>query len=170
MSAIKFLEDYKKAIEPKMVLFTERLASVGITIAEVNKGEYSAYLRLTKRLESSTPEQATELVIMTQTRTIQSVWFKNGKLHSEDVSPVLMAEFGSGMFARDDEPTQLAGAGRGTFPNQTHAFDEEGWWWRTPDGKDHHSFGERPSAPLLNAYNEMVKQYKNIAREVFDNG
>ena len=76
-----------------------------------------------------------------------------------------MAEFGSGWLS--EVLFNVSGVGQGTFPGQIHAFDEKGWYWTTEDGVKHHSIGEKPTHPMHNAMNEMIRDVEKIAVEVF---
>ena len=76
------------------------------------------------------------------------------------VDPLLMAEFGSGQFAVEGH--------RGTFPNQKHAFDPNGWYWRDLSGELHHSRGITPTRPLYKAKEEMTQQIREVAERVFE--
>lgn len=167
---IRQLEEYKNGLQPKLQKVADKLADIGVDVIQANLGEYGEFIEVKKELKESTPEQAKYIVCMINTQMVTKWWFRNGTLVHEDVNPVLMTEFGSGAYARNDFRSSMAGSGRGSFPNQRHAFDDEGWSWTTPDGKTHHSFGEEPSAPLYNAYWTMYMDVASVIREVFGNG
>ena len=79
-----------------------------------------------------------------------------------------MAEFGSGHLA--EVLFDIAGVGQGTFPGQTHAFDDVWHWkeWRDDHtGEWHHSKGFRPTHPMYQAEMDMIKEVVNIAKEVY---
>ena len=87
-------------------------------------------------------------------------------MQTAEVNVLAMAEFGSGKLAK--VLFDIGGVGRGTFPGQTHAFDDEGWSWKEI-GTDrwHHSVGVEPTHPMYNAYIHMLEQIDAIAQEVF---
>ena len=76
-----------------------------------------------------------------------------------------MIEFGSGFKANN--PKDIPGVGQGTFPNQTHAFDKEGWYWVDLDGKLNHSYGISPEMPMYKASLEVIKEVRTVVKEVF---
>lgn len=96
---------------------------------------------------------------------ITSVWKTKEGLKSAEVSPLLMAEFGSGQYAQN--PNNIVGVGQGTFPGQKHAFDEEGWYWVGLDDKLYHSYGIDPSMPMYEASQALFETAVRVAREVF---
>lgn len=167
---IRQLEEYKNGMQAKLLLVTERLANVGITIISADLGEYGAFIQVKKELKESTPENAKFVVAMINTQMVTRYWYRKGEIVEAEVNPVLMVEFGSGAYARNDKRARDVGAGRGTFPNERHAFDDDGWWWTTPDGQKHHSFGEQASAPLYDAFWAMYLDAITIIKEVFGNG
>ena len=60
------------------------------------------------------------------------------------------------------------GYGVGTFPGQTHAFQEEGWWFKDEEtDKWIHSYGVQATMPMYNASIEMRQKVTEIAKEVF---
>lgn len=158
---IDYLEEYKDSLDEKARLVSERLADVGITIARQNVGgEYGSYLIFGKE-----PDGDNCLFYATDSGDIHVSWDGN---EGYDVSPLLLCEFGSGQFAENPFPVSLP-VGQGTMPNQTHAFDPNGWYWRV-NGELHHSIGVPPDAPMYNASLEMIDKVVEVAREVFHVG
>ena len=104
-------------------------------------------------------------MIATDGQKVIRRWYYKGSIKSEEVSPLLMSEFGSGWLA--EVLYDIQGVGQGTFPHQKHAFDEEGWNWTTPDGVTHHSMGEPPQPTMFSAIVEMQNSIEEVAREVF---
>ena len=126
----------------------KELAKAGIQTAQNNVGVWGRYVEfLIETEETATGCIAT--LIMRDTMEIVS------KYDSRPVSGSLMAEFGAGKFAVDPTssfPNSTIIAGRGTFPEQTHAFDPKGWSYRGNDDKWHHSYGVKPTRPMYKAY------------------
>lgn len=163
------LEDYKRDLLFKRDKFVRELIKVGINTAKENAGEYAGFIRFEKQIEDGNG-----LLIATDGKKLIREWKCYGGIRRAEVSPLLMAEFGSGWLAHvmstQDYRSNDLNVGQGTFPNQTHAFDKEGWFWETPDGEKHHSYGEKPSYPLYSATLAMIYEVERIAKEVFSNG
>lgn len=164
------LKDYKADIKNKAQLFVERLADLGIETAVMTVGEYGSYITFSRNVEQT--KDGISGVMYATSGTIRRRWQTNSGIKEADISPLLMAEFGSGNEAVDaiGAPTaQKAlelGMGQGTFPDQTHAF-EPYWSWKDLDGVWHESSGEMPTMPLFRAYLSMEADLIRIAQEVF---
>lgn len=173
--AIKELEAYKKNIHTKTEKFVECLMEVGIKTAESHEGAYAGMIAFQKKLSPSINGCDGMLIATDGIRLIKE-WYvsksdaedhKNVK--SYEVSPLLLAEFGSGWLA--NVLGNVPGVGQGTMPNSMgHATDPDGWYWYDEQGIKHHSIGEAPSYPLHHASMAMIAEVDNIAREVFGNG
>ena len=161
------LMDYKKRLIEKCSLFTERLAAAGILVGQQNLGQYDKYVIFS--METNPQRYGAKTVMYaTNTGLIHSQWMTKGGVKETDVSPILMAEFGSGLRANNPRAKEMKPPmGTGTFPEQTHAEDPEGWWYQTVDGVWHHSFGVSPTMPMFKAQMEIYDQIETVAREVF---
>jgi len=126
--AIKALEEYRDSLSNKCVEFTSRLMDVGILTAKANEGQYAGMIRFEKKFDKS-ENGCDAVLIATDGQKITRAWYRNGEPFSVQISPLLMAEFGSGWLANvlDD----VEGVGQGTFEDgdykQKHAFDIDGW-------------------------------------------
>lgn len=163
-AAISTLQNYKQEILNKCERLVSELADSGIEVGKNNTGNFGHYIIFSKKIEPNN-NGCTAIIVATETGQIISQWQTSDGIKTADVSPLLMAEFGSGWRAQphfDDDR-----GGQGTFPEQTHAFDSEGWYWRDLEGNLHHSYGITPTMPMYNATMEIINQYKQIAREVF---
>ena len=162
---IRQLEQYRDGLDAKCEKFVSRLAEVGIKTAQMHAGEYGSYIVFRKEI-STLPNGCRALLIATDGQKITREWKYQDGTRTAEVSPLLMAEFGSGWLA-DVRWKNISGVGQGTFPGQTHAFDPYGWWWEDTDGVKHHSKGEAPTYPMYSASIEMLSQMMTIAKEVF---
>lgn len=169
--AIKELEAYKNSLNQKAEELVNRLIEVGIQTAKDNSGQYAGMIKFTKQL-NPTVDGCDGILIATDGQKIVKEWYaskKNGLEHknvrSYEVSPLLLAEFGSGWLANvlDD----VSGVGQGTMPDQKHAFDPDGWYWYDDKGEKHHSIGEAPTYPMHSASMAILFEIDKIAREVF---
>lgn len=168
--AIKALEDYRSEIINKTELLVSRLMDVGIESGIANSGAYKGMIVFQKEIRDA--EDGVEgVLVATDGQKIIREWKYKGGIKQAEVSPLLMASFGSGWLAHvmstGDYRSNEMGVGQGTFPGQTHAFDKDGWWWETPDGEKHHSIGEAPTYPVHSALFTMMFEVDRIAKEVF---
>lgn len=175
-----YLDNYAKTFEQKVQTFLERLAEKGIEVASVNGGDFSSYIVYSKKVESGTKV----LMIAKDREEITNSWYASStskELRQETISPLLMAEFGSGHYAISAEGEASGLGGQGTLNKYGHAFDSNGWYWwsddaTSMDGKPlnekngrwrFHSRGTHPSQPLHKAVMACIEQVEGIAREVF---
>ena len=159
---IDCLNDYKAYINNKANEFVRELADVGIKVAQGHLGEWNNYIFF-ERLDE---ENGT--IIVASDINVLKVWYTDKKLTNKreyEVSPLLLAEFGSGWLS--DNKWDINGVGQGTMPSQTHALNPNGWYWYDESGVKHHSIGELPSYPLYTATVGMLTEIQTVARKVF---
>ena len=164
--AIGELKKYKTSLAVKNEEFVRRLIDEGISIAEQNTGGYGKYIQFYKEGRGGL---RTVGFLIARDTPITVEWDYKGEKKTAKLSPLLMAEFGSGKLA--EVLFAISGVGQGTFPGQTHAF-EDGWnykeWQSDHKGKWHHSSGVAPTHPMYKADMEMIQRAEMIAREVFN--
>lgn len=160
----KQLRDYEKELVSKCERLVRELSETGIETAKQNTGSFGHYITFSVKTEPN-KDGCTGLMLATETGKIISKWKTKDGIKTADVSPLLMVEFGSGW--RAENPMNVPGVGQGTFPDQTHAFDREGWYWTDINGELHHSYGITPKMPMYKASLEMQKTVVEKAREVF---
>lgn len=164
-NSIRELELYRDSLKSKNTIFLEKLLDEGIEVAKENVGYYRYFIKFSKKVEDG--ETAVGFLIG-DSKPAVVVWDKRGKKAQAVVNPLLMAEFGSGHLA--EVLFDIAGVGQGTFPGQTHAFDDV-WHWKEwsedHKGEWHHSKGFRPTHPMYQAEMDMIKEVVNIAKEVY---
>lgn len=166
-SAIKTLVQYENGLRQKTRTLVDRLLDEGIEVAQQNSGEYGQFISFTKKLDDGYDVHVGALIARDK-NTIMRTWLYYGSLKFAFISPLLMAEFGSGWLA--EVLSNVSGVGQGTFPNQTHAFDEGGWWYMTEDKQWVHTEGEAPTHPMYNAQMAIISRVDQIAKEVFKDG
>ena len=160
----------KEKILNKSEMFVDRLINVGISVAKVHTGEYAGYIIFSKGIEKH--ENGVEgMMLATNGNRLIKSWYTNKEMtekRSYEVSPILLAEFGSGWFA-NNIVWDVEGVGQGTMPDSYgHANDPAGWYWYDESGKKHHSYGAPPSFPMHNAMMAMMADIDRIARSVFN--
>lgn len=164
-NAIKQLRAYQDSLTYKCQMVAQKLDEKGIEVAKNNVGNFGHYILFSKKTES-VKFGCQEIIFAEDLKKIISQWkTKDGEIHKAEVSPLLMVEFGSGFKANN--PKDIPGVGQGTFPNQTHAFDKEGWYWVDLDGKLNHSYGISPEMPMYKASLEIIREVEKAVKEVF---
>ena len=122
----KQLGNYKESLNDKCEQFVRELAESGISVAKQNVGSYGKYITFSVKAEQN-QNGCKGVLVASNTGIIKSEWRTQDGVKTADVSPLLMAEFGSGMKA--ENPMNVPGVGQGTFPGGTHGNDPSGWWW-----------------------------------------
>lgn len=160
----KELLEIKNQLPNKCEEYVMALAQEGIEVGRSNVGGFGKYITFLIKTE---PEKdgCTALLLATETGKIISKWQTEDGLKTATVSPLLMAEFGSGWGA--ENPMKIPGVGQGTFPDQTHAFDKEGWYWMDENDEWHYSRGITAKMPMYKASQEIQTIAKRKAKEVF---
>lgn len=149
--AIAEIEAYKNSLDHKVQVFIKRLADMGYNVANATLMAVSEKEKGSTYLDQPKEESDNCMVIrMSGDR-------------------FLFVEFGAGIaFSNPQNPkAPEMGMGLGTYPNQTHAYQEEGWWYTGEDGRSHHSRGNAPYMPMYKASVEIRREVRNVAREVF---
>lgn len=174
---------YAETFEEKVRIFLSRLADLGIKVAQANGGVFGGYIVYSKEFETDNGNMIVNMVAKDST-SITNTWYvssKSAEPRQETISPLLMAEFGSGRYAITAEGEAAGLGGQGTLePNYGHAFDSNGWYWWTDDVRKDgeiqkvkngrylfHSDGLPPYQPLHNAVKACIEQVNGIAQEVF---
>lgn len=178
------LRQYADDFQTKVKMFLDACADHGIMIAQMNEGDFSGYIVYSKKFEYDTDDF---IVYIVATDTpITKEWYTSAtgdNMKSATISPLLMAEFGSGFEALDDIPASVAGsAGHGTLNTYGHAFQPYGWSWWDDDVSDQSgatmikskngrwlfkSKGTPPSRPLHNAVTSLIRDVEGIAASIF---
>lgn len=151
--AIKKLETYRDELNDKNALFVKRLAQIGIDIVE-------------QQIEIADGDSDKYHTIQLIPHSFGSYSQATIKLDGKDI---LFIEFGSGIHYNPSDPKHADefGYGVGTYPDQTHAFDPNGWWYMDSTGVKQHSYGTRATAPMLTASMIIIHEIRRIAREVY---
>lgn len=164
-SLIDQLEELKKNLRSKTELFLDRLLDEGIRVAASNTGGFGSYIVFEKQITESESEFYGVLIGQDREK-IFTTWDTKGGQSGYEISPILLAEFGSGWYS--EVLFDVQGVGQGTMPNaKGHAFDKNGWSW-SENGVWHHSRGTRPTHPMHEADIQMLANIDRIAKEVFN--
>lgn len=147
------LKAYQKSFSAKNMLFVERLAELGIPVIDST---------MARTRGDANPSHDTEISISQIGNVVKGTLTLSG----EDI---LFFEFGAGIYYNQSDPEHASkfGYGVGTYPGQTHAFNDDGWWYTDDAGIAHHSYGTEATSPMLRASHEMIVNIRKIAREVY---
>lgn len=160
--AIKRIEKYRKNLIKKTELLCKRLAEEGVRVADaaINSVPIGKTITLTTDINPSKMGcQAIIKMTGRETRTEDGRTFYTA----------LAIEFGAGIYYNKTANPKSSefGMGVGTFPDQSHAFDPNGWYYLDSNGEWKHSYGVQASMPMYKASVEMRKKIDSIVKEVF---
>jgi len=160
--AIRELESYRDSLSKKADAIAHGLAELGYTVAA---GILSQHIFDGDTFGSLTVESKGEgkYILYAQSKAI------------------LFVEFGVGARAGNNPLGAELGMGAGTYPNQKHALDPNGWWFPTDDARlivrtDSngqgwgHSYGYPARMPFAMASESMKRDLLKVAKEVFASG
>ena len=147
--AIQQLDEYAASLDRKAQELCERLANMGALYAEWNFSGVLYAGNIDYKVEVQKGQGNTYYILA-------------------DGETVLFMEFGAGVkHAGSGHPKASEfGMGPGTYPNQKHAFDPNGWWFNQ-DGEKIHTYGNAPGMPMYNAGQDLRKEILQVAQEVF---
>ena len=159
--AIRQIEQYRDELPRKAQQLCQRLAEEGVKVADaaINSVPIGRTITLTTDINPS-KMGCRAMLKMTgrETRT------EDGRIYYS----ALGIEFGSGIYYNKTANPKSSefGMGVGTFPGQTHAFQDK-WYYLGDDGEWHASHGVQASMPMYHAFSEMTKSVDKIVKEVF---
>ena len=158
--AQKQLDEYNNRLSKVNARIVELLAEKGISIAEASVGKYGAYITFQKKVLVS-GKLSTTVVANVYAKELTELNIKwqglNGKIESYNISPLLMAEYGSGHHITDMHEVKNPNAKQGALSDTVgkgHAH-ESSWGWYDLDGSYHVSTGYTPTIPMYKAFSAM---------------
>ena len=173
-NAVKQIEAYRDSIEKKNAEFISKLADLGISVGYTSLTHFRSHITFRKKMNVQKTGRATGRMIGRSNQVLVQWQYPNASGYEEAyISPILMAEFGSGPKASDASGKPNAnvakklGYGRGTFPRQQHA-NQPSWSYMDMDGEWQTSSGVEPSMPMWKAAREMRMEIARVARQVFN--
>lgn len=160
---------YRDSLRFKCEKFVSRLADEGISVGTARlSGELGSYITFEKKVSMS--KYSARAIVIATSPTVTRTWLTKDGEKSADISPLLMQEFGSGPHADNLANSAISyklGMGRGTFPGQTHAMEDE-WWWMDTNGQWQKGSGEEATMPVFGALQKIQSIIVETAREVFN--
>lgn len=143
----------KEKISKKLPEFVEELAEIGIQVIKI-------------KVQEAIGADDKNVDIHTELRQGKS---KASLTIHVSGKETLFIEYGAGIRFNNGNVHPWAhkyGYGVGTYPNQKHAFDPNGWYYRK-GGNLHHSYGTMATMPVYNAYMTMIDKVDEVAKRVF---
>lgn len=160
----KDLESYRDSLQSKCERYIDNLVNLGENVA----------------LQKISESPIGNTVSISSTRTIEEtgcqaiiklVGESNEDAKGRVFYTALAIEFGAGSYYNKTENPKASdlGFGVGTFPGQTHAF-EDGWYYLGADNEWHYSHGVKATMPMYSASQEIINNYLVEAKKVFKSG
>ncbi len=159
----KELEKYRDSLTYKCELLVKRLAEAGIKVAETNIGKSPLGKYVAIKTEITEEQAGCKAILIATGETFEHDGYS-------PFNSLLAIEFGSGIKYNSEENPKAPdlGFGVGTFPDQTHAFDKNGWWfWSEEKQAWIHSYGVKATMPMYQASLEIAENVVKIAKQVF---
>ena len=159
---IKDLKKYKNDFHKKCELLVSRLADSGLQIAnaKVSESPLGGYVNL--HIESLNIPNGAGTKIVGIGAIKQATGYP-------DFNILLAVEFGAGIY-HNNTPNPYSGQlgfGVGTFPGQTHAFEDSWWYWDEKDQKWKRTYGVKATMPMYSTYMGVKSLVTKTAQEVF---
>lgn len=154
---------YRDELPRKCELLVDRLAKIGLHVANMQLQESPLGRHVSMRIDISPEQMGCKAILISTGTVFQSEGYA-------DFNVLLAIEFGAGIHY-NQTPSPIAGDfgyGVGTFPGQTHAFNNDGWYYwdeRTQEWK--HTYGVKATMPMYSASDTIIKEIVRSAKDVF---
>ena len=143
----------------------EKLVERGISIAEAQVGEYGAYISFISQRYSS--GETTEIRFIAKSLGDLYIEWDNG---GYNISPLLMAEYGSGHHVVDEHEKKSTVAFKGalSYTVGSGQVNRKSWQYKK-DGVWHTgNTGYTPTMPVFTAFKKMIEDVELCVREAFN--
>lgn len=160
--AIRQIEQYRDELPRKAQQLCQRLAEEGVKVADVAINSVPIGRTITLTTDINPSKMGCKAMLKMTGRETRT---EDGRIYYS----ALGIEFGSGIYYNETANPKSAkfGMGVGTFPGQTHAFQDK-WYYLGDDGEWHASHGVQASMPMYKASVEMRQKLDSIVKEVFE--
>lgn len=160
-NAIKQIEQYRDDLPRKCQEICRRLVEEGVKVADVAINSVPIGKTITLTTDINPSKMGCKAMLkMTgrETRTEDGRTFFSA----------LAIEFGAGIYYNSNSNPKSSefGMGVGTFPGQTHAF-QDGWYYLGNDGNWYYSHGVQASMPMYKASVALRQKIDSIIKDVF---
>lgn len=159
----KDLEGYKTDMERKCRTLAKSLSEIGINVAQARIEESPLGKYVTIKTDTTEEQTGCKAILVAVGETFEHEGYA-------PFNSLLAIEFGAGIRYNSEENPKAPdlGFGVGTFPNQTHAFDKNGWWfWSEENQAWIHSYGVKATMPMYQASMEIQQNIVMMARKIF---
>lgn len=157
------LLQYKDSLPIKCEKLVSRLLESGLSVANARVGESPLGKYVTVTTNISADKMGCKGILLAKGAVKEQEGY-------EPFSILLAIEFGAGVHF-NPTPNPLISSefpyGVGTFPGQTHAYQDTWFYWdeKTQEWKPTH--GVKATMPMYRADMEIIQNVEKIAREVF---
>ena len=160
-NAIKQVRAYKDDLSRKCQEICQKLMNEGVTVANAAISSVPIGKTITLTTDINPSKMGCKAIMKMTGRETRT---EDGRVFYT----VLAIEFGAGIYYNSSSNPKSAefGMGVGTFPGQTHAFEDK-WYYLGEDGEWHQSHGVQASMPMYKASTEMRQKMDSIVKEVF---
>ena len=161
-NAIKTIEQYRDDLPKKCQDICRRLCEIGQQTALVAIQESPQGKAVTIRMDIDPSKTGCKAMLIGTGKTVTD---DRGRTYNL----LLGIEFGSGIRYNPAENPMASefGMGVGTFPDQTHALDPNGWMYLDKDGNWKHSYGVKATMPFYNAMTDIQRNVSDAVKDVF---
>lgn len=143
--------------------FVERLLQSGVSVSKAKIGESPLGKYVTVTTDISTDKMGCKGILLA----------KGDVKEQEGYAPfsiLLAIEFGSGIHY-NPTPNPIISSefpyGVGTFPGQTHAYQDTWFYWDEKSQEWRPTHGVKATMPMYSADMEMIQKVEKIAKQVF---
>ena len=149
--AIKELQDIQADFERKLDLFVRTLVNDGVAVART-------WIQSSATLER-------DASVLWQVNQFGDIYRAQITMDGKDA---LFIEFGSGIYYNPQDTPHAGkyGMGIGTYPGQTHAF-QNGWWYYDEYGQSKYSHGTQATMPMYHASESIQNEAILRALQIF---
>ena len=157
------LLQYKDSLSIKCEKLVSRLLQSGVAVSQskISESPLGKYVTVTTNI--SADKMGCKGILLAKGAVKEQEGY-------EPFSILLAIEFGAGIYF-NPEPNPLISSefpyGVGTFPGQTHAYEDMWWYWdeNTQEWKPTH--GVKATMPMYSADMEIIQNVVKYAKEVF---
>jgi hypothetical protein len=164
----KDLLNYKNNIlEQKIREYVSKLLDIGIIVAKANIDESPLGKYVTLSSTISADKTGCKGIIIAKGEIKEEV-DNNGNPYPP-FSTILAIEFGAGIY-HNETPNPNAdkfGLGVGTFPGQTHAYQNTWFYWDEDEQLWKPTHGVKATMPMYNAQMAIMEQMVKVAKTIF---
>lgn len=165
-SSIRKLQDdlrnYQADLTSKCKKLVKELSDIGINVAQAKVGESPLGKYITIKTDITEEQAGCKAILIATGETKEQEGYA-------PFNTLLAVEFGAGIY-HNKIPNPNAGEfglGVGTFPGQTHAFQDYWFYWNEEKQEWLPTHGVKATMPMYNASLEIQKKIVEKAKEVF---